>query len=223
MKAPGVRSLAGVLAVLAGLFVALSFAVAAGQLRGADVAVSSSLARAWQPGLMPLWQGIALFGGTEATGLVCLGIFIYLWRHGYRIGSLAVGAWFGTLVVELIYKRFFVHPGPPASISHPDGPSLTDLFDSSLHLQASFPSGHMTRTVVAYGLLAFLVSRLAASSVTRRVVTVAVAALLVIMAFDRVYLEVHWVSDVLGGLLLGFIGLAVAVTWLELRGEKAVG
>ena len=66
-----------------------------------------------------------------------------------------------AVVVELAYKKLLRHPGPPVSISHPDGPSLSDLADSSLQLQASFPSGHMTRTVIVYGLLAFIVHRLA--------------------------------------------------------------
>jgi len=37
----------------------------------------------------------------------------------------------------------------------------------------------------------------------------------VVMAFDRLYLEVHWESDVLGGILLGAIALVSATVWLD--------
>jgi undecaprenyl-diphosphatase len=40
-------------------------------------------------------------------------------------------------------------------------------------------------------------------------------AIIVIVAFDRLYLDVHWESDVIGGLLLGAIALVAATVWLD--------
>ena len=40
------------------------------------------------------------------------------------------------------------------------------------------------------------------------------------MAFDRLYLDVHWESDVIGGLLLGAIALLAGTVWLD-RPRKA--
>ena len=217
-----VQRLLAVLGVLSFLFVVLSFSVAAGALRPFDVGVSKTLAAGWIPALQILFQGVALLGGIEATSLVALGIFLFLWRSGYRLGAFSVGAFFGAVVIELAFKKLLRHPGPPVAISHPDGPSLSDLADSSLQLQASFPSGHMTRTVIVYGLLAFIVHRLTPAGLGRRAAVPAVIALIVLMAFDRVYLEVHWASDVVGGLVLGCLGLAVAITWLEFRGGTAI-
>jgi undecaprenyl-diphosphatase len=45
-------------------------------------------------------------------------------------------------------------------------------------------------------------------------------AVIVLMAFDRLYLDVHWESDVIGGLLLGGIALLAATVWLD-RPRKA--
>ena len=207
---------------LAVAFVVLSLLVAVGALHSLDAVVSSSLAAIWSRPLQPLFQGIALLGGVEATSLVVLAIFVVLWRRVSLVAGLAVGAFFGAVVIELAFKRFFIHPGPPPGISHPDGPSLSDLADSSLQLQASFPSGHMTRTVIVYGLLAFVVTRLAPDGPARRLAFPIAVALCLLMAFDRVYLEVHWASDVLGGVILGLLALVVSITWLETRGGTAV-
>ena len=79
----------------------------------------------------------------------------------------------------------------------------------------SFPSGHMVRTVVVYGLLAFVFRRLAPSPVARGLAIPVAIVVIVLMAFDRLYLDVHWESDVVGGLLLGAIALLAATVWLD--------
>ena len=76
------------------------------------------------------------------------------------------------------------------------------------------------RTVVVYGLLAFVVRRLARSRTSRALAIPVAIAVIVVMVFDRLYLDVHWESDVIGGLLLGAIGLVSATVWLD-RPRKA--
>ena len=79
----------------------------------------------------------------------------------------------------------------------------------------SFPSGHATVAVVVYGFLAFLVCRGQTANVQLRVGLVAGAIVLAI-AFSRLYLGVHWFSDVVAGLSLGVAwagALAVAYSY----------
>jgi len=45
-------------------------------------------------------------------------------------------------------------------------------------------------------------------------------AIIVLMVFDRLYLDVHWESDVIGGLILGSIALLAGTVWLD-RPRKA--
>jgi undecaprenyl-diphosphatase len=79
----------------------------------------------------------------------------------------------------------------------------------------SFPSGHVVRTVVAYGLIAFVVRRLAPWRVARQLAIPIAVLAVIIEAFDRLYLDNHWESDVMGGLLLGAIALLSATVWLD--------
>lgn len=81
--------------------------------------------------------------------------------------------------------------------------------------QFSFPSGHATLSVVTYGFLAFLLSS-GASRRTRVWLLSTVAVLVGAIALSRIYLGVHWMSDVVGGLGFGtawVAALAIAHTY----------
>jgi membrane-associated phospholipid phosphatase len=73
----------------------------------------------------------------------------------------------------------------------------------------------MLRAVVVYGLLAFVIQRLSPSHVVRLLALPLAILIVVAVAFDRLYLDVHWESDVIGGLLLGGIALVAATVWLD--------
>ena len=205
--------------VLSVAFVALTIAITAGVFKVLDQQVALAMHGIWQESLHRLFQLIAELGGLELTTLLMTALFIYLWRGGFGADALVVGAFVGADALEVLYKSLLFHPGPPHSLSHRDGPSLTDALTGT-GLGNSFPSGHMVRTVVVYGLLAFVIRRLAPSPVARALAIPAAIALTVLMAFDRLYLDVHWESDVIGGLLLGGIALVSATIWLD-RPRKA--
>jgi membrane-associated phospholipid phosphatase len=73
----------------------------------------------------------------------------------------------------------------------------------------------MVRAVIAYGLIAFVVQRLAPWPLARSLAIPVATAIIVLIAFDRLYLDVHWESDVVGGVLLGAIGLVAGTVWLD--------
>jgi len=72
----------------------------------------------------------------------------------------------------------------------------------------SFPSGHATHATVVYGFLAVLLARELPER-WRWLAYVAVTPLIAAIAFSRVYLGAHWLSDVLGGLALGLAWVAL--------------
>lgn len=198
----------------------MTMAMTAGMFTLLDLQVAEAMRGIWQERLHPLFQLIAELGGIELTTVLMVGLFFYLWRGGFGADALVVGAYFGSVAFELLYKTLLYHPGPSRSLSHSDGPSITNLLETTSGLKNSFPSGHMVRTVVAYGLLAFVVRRLAMSPRIRALAVPVAVLIIVAMVFDRIYLNVHWESDVIGGLLLGGIALLAATVWLD-RPRKA--
>jgi len=209
-------------AALAVAYVALTMAIAAGMFDVLDKQVLQGMSSLWIESLHPLFQAIAELGGLELTSLLMLALAIFLLRRGFGADAWVVLVFVAAQVLEVVYKANLHHLGPPRTVAHADGPSITDLVSGTGPLVNSFPSGHMVRAVIAYGLIAFVVQRLAPWPLARSLAIPIATALLVLLAFDRLYLDVHWESDVLGGVLLGAIGLLAGTIWLDrpLAGEN---
>jgi len=203
------------LALLGVGFAAYTQVVATGVVGPLDLEVARALAPAWRPLLAVPSQVVAVLGGVEVTGVIAAALAVVLWRRGFRVEAAALLAFPVAQALELVYKWLLRHP-PPVSFEHPDGPSVvTMLHGGTLTLNGSYPSGHMMRTVLVYGLGAFVVRRLSSPGWVRTVAAPSAAAVIGLMALDRVYLGVHWQSDVVGGLLLGGAALAAAIAWLD--------
>lgn len=207
---------AAALAVLGLAYAAYTQVVAAGLVAGLDVDTARFLAAAWRPALLVPSQVVAVLGGAEVTVLLVAVMAGLLWRRGLRLWAVALLVAIPVAeLVEVVYKVALRHPAP-AAFAHPDGPSVvTMLHGGTLTLNGSYPSGHMMRTVLVYGLGAFVVRRLAPPGWARTLAAPSAAVVVGLMALDRVYLGVHWQSDVVGGLLLGGAALAAAIAWLD--------
>jgi membrane-associated phospholipid phosphatase len=206
------------LAALALAFVALTFAVAAGSLNLFDQQVLHAMSGAWHPSLHPLLQLIAELGGLELTSVLMVALVLFLLRRGSAGDGWVLVAFAAAQILESLYRTALYHPGPPRSAAHADGPSVTELLGTS-SLGNSFPSGHMIRSVIVYGLVAFVVRRLAPWPVARALAIPIFVLIILIEAIDRIYLNVHWESDVIGGVLLGAIALVSATIWLDRPGR----
>jgi len=210
---PLIPRLVGI-AVLSVAYIALTIAITAGAFTGLDQQVAVAMHSIWQPSLHLVFQAIAELGGIELTTILMLALFIFLWRGGFGSDALVVLVFFAAEALELFYKHNLHQPGPPPSIQQSDGPSLSELVGGTFGGN-SFPSGHMMRTVLVYGLLAFVVGRLSPSPLVRALAVPVTIVIVVLMAFDRLYLDVHWESDVIGALILGAIALLAGTVWLD--------
>ncbi len=133
-------------------------------------------------------------GSTGAVTVVAIltfavGAAVGPWRHG-AIGAATIGA--ASLGVELVKVL--------VSRTRPD--LLEPLVDEH---GFSFPSGHSTLSMVAYGVLAVLITR---SRLPRRVATIIViglGVLVVLIGISRVWLGVHYPTDVIAGWTAGWV------------------
>ncbi len=144
-----------------------------------------------------------LGGFTVVTLVTVVGVLAFL-MHGRRRHALVLA---GTvLLAELssdVAKTFYDRPRP-------------DLVPHGSYVySASFPSGHSTMAAATYLTLAVLIASLEPNRGTKAMVFVVALALIVAIGTSRVYLGVHWPSDVLAGWCLGAAWALAG--WMALR------
>jgi undecaprenyl-diphosphatase len=157
---------------------------------------------------VPLLESAMLeitFLGTGSVVLMISGVaalFLWLTHHRYS-AALLVAATLGAILLNTVLKQFFDRPRP-------------QLFTWGTHaLTTSFPSGHAMSAAVIYSTIAYLAARLQKRR-RARVVTMSLAALLVVLVCaSRVYLGVHYPSDVLAGTIVGLAWAGFCMATLE--------
>lgn len=187
------RLLAGALGLLAAYLV-LAVGAAQHQFLPLDRTV-----RDWvQPmrsGGLDLSMGMISFLG-EPVGLIPLILIASagLWRASRRWALLLPALMAGTGVLQLVGKWAADRPRPNAA---PWG----------------FPSGHVLSLAVFFGVLAFLLVTLTERRRRWRVLAcLSCGATVGLVAASRIYLDMHWLSDVIGGFTLGTAYLLI-VLW----------
>lgn len=85
----------------------------------------------------------------------------------------------------------------------------------------SFPSGHSMNCIVCFGILIYLIRRYCPNQKVADILTVVLGMLIIGIGTSRVYVGVHFPTDVLGGWSLGLAFLLGSIIMLEkIRGEK---
>ena len=141
---------------------------------------------------------VTWFGGGYAViaAVIILGAYLLIHRSylDFVLMLLATGPGSGLMwMMKVFFAR--VRPEDP-------------LAGSAGH---SFPSGHSFWAVVIYGFVLYLVWTHARSRPLKIAATILLAVLILLIAWSRIVLNVHWMSDVLGGLAFGLTWLGVCL------------
>lgn len=165
-----------------------------------------------------LFSYFSVAGSAEVT-LLLIGVFALLALVRLRI--LAFLAWLLVIPAtffEIFGKLFLFHPSPPVLLHR-------SIFEHELpkyyiHTNFSYPSGHVTRTAFIVTIFLVIVWFSWKKGFNKTIVLLGLLGLGFMMCSTRVYLGEHWLSDVVGGLLLGLAtGLFSSI--FILHGKKA--
>ena len=202
----GIFLLAGaaVAGTLTWAFAKLAARVQSGKTQAFDDAVLRFLGAHQQT----FWHDAAIELTALGTGLVVFmtvavaALFLWLTRHRHSAVLLVV-ATVGGLGLNNLLKFGFDRPRP-------------QIFAWGTHvISSSFPSGHAMNSAIVYGTVAYLAARLQRHRLSR-VLTMGVAIILIVLiCLSRIYLGVHYPSDVAAGVIVGLAWAAFCMAILE--------
>lgn len=153
----------------------------------------------------------ALGGATLVSVVTVVAVLAFLFhkkpRHALVMAAGVLLAWLSSETTKSIYHR----PRP-------------DLVPHEVFVYSgSFPSGHSTLSAATYLTLAMLVASLETRRRTKALAYVLAGLVLAAVGFSRVYLGVHWPSDVLAGWCLGAVWALAGWVALRAMGARARG
>jgi len=151
------------------------------------------------PGRTNFMEFITFLGKHDALiplNILLIGYFVYKKKKWFaiRVTALAVS----SLLLKFILKLYFHR-------ERPDSRVIAKVAGYS------FPSGHALIGVVFYGLVIFVIWHEVKQKWLKILLTIFFVILILLISFSRVYLEVHFASDVIAGLAVGFIWLVLSL------------
>jgi undecaprenyl-diphosphatase len=200
---------AGLIAGLAAasVFVLIAGIVTRGITQTTDERVLQWLARQRTPARDEIMLEITSLGDGAVLILLVAIVSGFLWLTQHRWSSyiLLAGVLGGQILSKLL-KRVFDR----------ERPSVIDLLDEVS--SPSFPSGHAMGSFIAYGAVAYVMARLQPSPGLRRLIWGIAALLIIAIGVSRMYLGVHYPSDVIAGFTAGLAWLGfVAASMTAVR------
>lgn len=173
-------------------------AMSAGPIAAYDTQLSALLRAFRTPELTRILWVFTVLGDTRvAFALTALAVgLLAVWGRRREALLVLVTVAGGTLL-GAVMKRFFERARPEAAFALIREPSSFSL-----------PSGHALYAMLFWGILAFVFVRLAPTTLRKAAIAVVAATAIVLTGLSRVYLGVHWPSDVLSSWLL-------ALSWMS--------
>lgn len=154
------------------------------------------------PELDALMQAISWPGYPPQSVLLGAGVVVFLYVLRFRweaaVTGLSAG---GAQLLNGLLKETIQRPRPPADMVY--------IFDNMGGF--SFPSGHVMVYLGFFGFLGFLSYRLLAPSWKRTFLLLVFAVLIGLVGLSRLYLGLHWASDVLAAYVAGSLVLVLAI------------
>jgi membrane-associated phospholipid phosphatase len=145
---------------------------------------------------------------VAAAGLI--GGALLAWRaRSLRPGVVVIGAVGGAVLANTAIRAIVDRPPTEAEIQ------ALPLLSGVHH---SFPSGHVAGIGALLGIIAACIA-VGRSRTVQALLTVLVVAGVVIVAFSRLYLGLHWLSDVIGGALLAGMAVILGTVALSTRSD----
>jgi membrane-associated phospholipid phosphatase len=150
-------------------------------------------------------QTVTLLGDSSfVIGVVCIvGIIWSYFARSLHPLTLLVVTYLGARVIESAVKQLSHRPRPPIE-------QAIDHFT-----RFAFPSGHAIYAITIYGMIAALISMVSRRRQRKLVIWVGATLIVALVGSSRIYLGAHWLTDVVGGYILGVAWLSILLVTIQ--------
>ncbi len=170
-----------------------------------DIAVRELALNANPVGAETIWKQISFLGSAEViVVLSVLAVFAFALLKKQRGAIHFALVMIGGVIIENAMKLAVHRPRP------------AEVFANTLPSSFSFPSGHALFATAFYGSVALIACKATTNSKKRKAVGMSAIALILAIGMSRIFLGVHYPTDVLGGFLTAVLWIAI----LEFAAQK---
>jgi undecaprenyl-diphosphatase len=174
-----------------------------------DSSVIASIQGRESPMLTSLMKFFTFIGSAPFVIILSLLLLVFLYKvlhHRFEL-ILFIAAVAGSAVINQVLKSIF----------HRVRPNLHRLIDVSGY---SFPSGHAMNAFTVYVIISFLLWRHIPSKLGRSILIFLSILMILAIGISRIYLGVHYPSDIIGGYFASGFWLAIAIWIFQFYKEK---
>ena len=192
------------------VFIGVAVGVQTGYLDGFDDAVRYRVYSMRSDKLTVFWRFITHSGDRYVV--ILLGVILLLMKslrekYGFKF---AIAALSSTALYQIM-KYIFQRPRPDLALR---------LIEQGGY---SFPSGHSMNCLVSYGILIYLLLKYCENRRLAKILSVGLGLLIVLIGFSRVYVGVHYPTDIIGGWSLGIAVLVAIIYGFEKFDSRSEG
>ncbi|PIZ99065.1 MAG: hypothetical protein COX77_02620 [Candidatus Komeilibacteria bacterium CG_4_10_14_0_2_um_filter_37_10] len=163
-----------------------------------DVWINQNVIHLWQPTLNKIMIFITNISSPTVMIILAAGLLLsLLYRKRIYYSLLLLFGMAGGLVLEILTKLIVQRARP-----------INGLLTISSY---SFPSGHATMALLFFSLVIYIFHNDFNNKIIKNLFIGVNVLLILLIGFSRIYLNVHWLSDVLAGLALGLFWLTVLI------------
>ena len=187
------------LIILLSLFVILTICVLSGVTEVIDYNIYNILSTNEITFLTAFSNVVTSFASSQAIIIITL-ILIFLLNTNHERIFVIINTLISAGII-ILSKNIFLRERP--------------LIGSELLSSYSFPSGHSLIATTYYGFLIYLLRRSKCKEEYKVIGTTLLSTLIVLICLSRIFLSVHYVTDVIGGVILGLIILLVLIYFFD--------